>query len=52
MAARGIALVPAVYLAARATPELIENPKPLGVGVAVLGTLAVGKAVQSFFQEK
>ena len=48
--ARALALVPAVYLAAKATPELIENPKPLGVGIAVLGTVAVGKAIQSFFK--
>jgi len=49
--ARAVALAPAIYLAARATPELIENPKPLGVGAAVLGTIAVGKAVQSFFRK-
>jgi hypothetical protein len=48
--ARGVALAPAIYLGAKASPELISNPKPVGIGIAVLGTTAVAGAVKSFFR--
>lgn len=50
--ARGVALVPAVYLGAKATPELVDDPKVAGVGIALLGTAAVGGAINSFFKRK
>jgi hypothetical protein len=50
--ARGVAIAPALYLGAKATPELIANPKPLGIGIALLGTTAVAGAVKSFFVKK
>jgi len=48
--ARGVALVPATYLGIKATPELIANPKPVGVGIAILGSAAIIGAVGSFFK--
>jgi len=50
--ARAIALAPAIYLAAKATPELVDDPKLLGVTAAVMGTAAVGTAIVSFFDSK
>ena len=50
--ARGIALVPAAYLGAKAAPELWEEPKVAGVTIAALGTVAMAGAVKSFFKRK
>jgi hypothetical protein len=50
-AARAIALLPALYLGGKATPELINNPKPVGVGIATLGALALGTSIKSFFKK-
>jgi hypothetical protein len=50
-AARALALAPTIYLGAKATPELIDNPKVAGVAIAALGTAAVGSAIGSFFRK-
>ncbi len=48
--ARGVALAPAIYLGAKAAPELYADPKAAGVGVAVLGSVATAGAIGSFFK--
>jgi hypothetical protein len=46
--ARGIALGPVGYIAYEAAPKVIDNPRPLGVVIAGLGTAAIGLGAASF----